>query len=513
MPELRIHPSIQKLKEFKKLQNTFGIGYLRQIDKFLRIPFKDSVILSNSFYPDKVVLVSQKDYLHIIDFFNNPLPLYVFLDKLQKQYKINLSKPGKKDLDKVQELFNFLILLIQNNFIVYEIFDEYKRLTRLRLQAISNRFPTAAYIMTSLDCNFRCPGCFIYAGDWDRAKKCTTLTPQVFDKQFKYIMRLIPKDKDLEFAFIFYGGEPLLNKPMIEYASKKIRRLEKRGAFGKIKLSLTLVTNGSLIDDEAVKLIKKYRIMPGVSFDGVGKTNDAQRIFQDGKGTFDSIMKGIRLLEKNAIPFGLSWTIGPENINSVISDLGWVSKNLENPNIFFNVLKGVQGKGKPFGKMSDKTLIKKLTRIYDKMNELDLLDGRLERYARPAKRGYSPYQFYCSAMGGGQFVLRPDGKIGICHAGLMRDEKQFQSPREMGDTLKDPVWLEWFARTPVFIKECYLNCAHFSLCPGGCAYRDGEITGDLYTVANETCLIEKFLVERGVIESCFPPKRKTKKRS
>jgi uncharacterized protein len=138
--------------------------------------------------------------------------------------------------------------------------------------------------------------------------------------------------------------------------------------------------------------------------------------------------------------------------------------------------------------------------IYDKMRERGLIEGRLERYKRWGQKKNNPYWFYCALLSGGQFVLSPDGKIGFCHAGIMRDEDQFQRIDEIGDLYDNPRFCEWTDRTPLLIKECYLSCPYFSFCPGGCAYRVDELKGGKYSNAQELCVIEQFLIERAIIE-------------
>lgn len=501
MTKIKISKKISRLDDYIHLKDAFGTGYLRQIDKFLTINRPGCIYLANSFYINNVLKIEDPALLAVLDCFSQPLPFLLFIHTLCQRSNINAASPTTHDLKKISDLLKFAVLLYKNKFIVYEYFNEYAQLKKFREHALSNRYPSCVYIITSLDCNFRCPNCFIYDGNWGE-KKTKYLSPGVFDKQFKFALKHLPKKKDNEISFLFYGGEPLLNKEMVKYAVRKIRRLQKKGSFGKAQITISTVTNGSLVDEDIARFFKRHNVSVGVSLDGIGSVNDIQRVFKDGSSTFAATVRGIQTLKKHNIQLGLSCTVGPDNLDTMCDYVEWAFKELGLTDIFLNFMKGSPSVGDPFKKIKTATLYNKLHKIYDKIAELGLVEGRLKRYAGIPQHGMSQYLYYCAAVGGGQFVLRPDGKIGLCHAGMMKDEEQFQTAQQIGDVDKDSTWLNWLARTPVFMKDCYLLCDHFSRCPGGCAYRDEQLTGDLYSVHDETCKIEKFLVERGIIE-CY----------
>lgn len=510
MAKLLISAKIKRVKEYGYLRKLFGAGYLRQIDKFFTIRRKSIIYLVNTYFPRNVLLINQRKYLAVLELFSEPLPFMVFLDKLRNAFDLNYSDPTADDILKITELLTFTKLLVNNLFIVTEIFNEYNQLQKIRKQVMfTEKYPSAIYIIPSLDCNFRCPGCYVYAYGIDK-KKMIAMTSKTFDRQLKFVLKAYPRKRGYERTFVFYGGEPLMNKKLVEYAARKIQKLKKDGVLPDAKLSI--VTNGSLIDDATAKMLKRNKISVGISMDGVGKTNDRRRKFTNGSGTFDAIMKAVDILKRNGIDYGLSWTIGMDNIDSVSDDLAWVAKHLGRPGIFFNFMVGNEKTGDPFKKLTSATFFRKMHAIYDKMRELGLKEGRVNRYMRWAQKDDIPYYFYCSAVSGGQFVLHPNGNIGICQAGLMREEKQFQCTEDIGDITRDPVWLEWLDRTPPFIKDCYQYCNHFSLCPGGCPYRVKEVKGSMYATVKAVCIVEQFLIERGIVELCEKDPHSTKKR-
>jgi len=91
----------------------------------------------------------------------------------------------------------------------------------------------------------------------------------------------------------FFGGEPLLNKPVFRFVmqySQRLARLHRK------KVSYSMTTNGSLLDDEIIGYIKSYNFGLMVSLDGPPELHDAQCPTRGGGGSFNAVAKGIRKL-------------------------------------------------------------------------------------------------------------------------------------------------------------------------------------------------------------------------
>jgi len=500
MSQLLISGKVEKLRDYQLLKRKFDTGYLRQVDKFFSIEHGDRWLLVNSFFNRNVLETRDADTIALLDLFSEPLTFIVFLKKLSDRFRLNLSNPGKAELKKVAIYLSTTRVLIKYRFVVTEAFDEYAQLQKMRRFLVEMpRFVSIAFIITSLDCNFRCPDCFIYRGNWKK-KFITRMTPEVFEYLHGFVMRMIPKGVKMRFPYSFYGGEPLLNKPMVEYASSRIRELEKQEMYGKITPEMSIVTNGSLIDDDSIRIFKAYDIHVAVSLDGVGSSHDANRIFPGRGGTFKMVLAGIRRLEKAGVKYNISWTIGPRNIDAVAKDIRWVAKHLKTKSIVFNIMRSLSGN--TFRKEEEETFFKKMHHIYDVLRENGIKEGELQKYRFAGKKKWQmlPNPFSCPCCGGGKIVMRPDGKIGICQSGLVQDEVQWQTPEEIIDFLQDPIYLPRLARTPVFIKRCYQGCAYFGFCGGGCAYRVEKAKGTMYDACEDICMVERFLIERAIIE-------------
>ena len=106
------------------------------------------------------------------------------------------------------------------------------------------------------------------------------------------------KDKNYELIKInFFGGEPLIKFDLIKdsysYIHKLIKQKNKR-------LKVTINTNGTLLDDEKIDWIINNKVHIYLSIDGLKEQNDKNRIFKNGKGTFDIVIEKLMTLLKKA---------------------------------------------------------------------------------------------------------------------------------------------------------------------------------------------------------------------
>lgn len=72
-----------------------------------------------------------------------------------------------------------------------------------------------------------------------------------------------------------------------------------KSEFGKI--SITIQTNGSLLDDELCAFFKQNNFLVGISLDGPEELHDRFRGDKSGNPTFKHVMKGIDLLQKHEL--------------------------------------------------------------------------------------------------------------------------------------------------------------------------------------------------------------------
>ncbi|NJD55644.1 MAG: anaerobic sulfatase maturase [Nitrospirae bacterium] len=101
--------------------------------------------------------------------------------------------------------------------------------------------------------------------------------------------------------FVWQGGEPTLLG--IDFFERAVE-LQKPFAAQKT-ITNSLQTNGTLLTDEWCAFLKKHNFMVGISIDGPKVVHDRYRIDRAGKGTFDQVMRGLRLLQKHKVEYNV----------------------------------------------------------------------------------------------------------------------------------------------------------------------------------------------------------------
>ena len=91
----------------------------------------------------------------------------------------------------------------------------------------------------------------------------------------------------------FFGGEPLLNKPVIR---KVVARCNELAAARGQQAGYSITTNATLMDDEMAALIVDNNFGLMASLDGPQALHDGQCPTRDGHGSFAAAAAGIRLL-------------------------------------------------------------------------------------------------------------------------------------------------------------------------------------------------------------------------
>jgi sulfatase maturation enzyme AslB (radical SAM superfamily) len=102
-----------------------------------------------------------------------------------------------------------------------------------------------------------------------------------------------------------------------------------------IKLNWILNTNGSLLTEEDVQFLKKHDIEIHLSIDGKENTNDLSRTFHNGKSTFSTVIKSLKLIQKYKIRAQINSYLMPTNFNS-LKDIVDIAHEHDIPQIYLD---------------------------------------------------------------------------------------------------------------------------------------------------------------------------------
>jgi uncharacterized protein len=116
-----------------------------------------------------------------------------------------------------------------------------------------------------------------------------------------FITRYISSQPTPAVDFVWQGGEPTLLG--IDFFKKVI---EFQRPFIKQKIiGNSLQTNGTLLTDEWCTFLKAHNFMVGISLDGPKEIHDRYRRDAAKKGSFDKVMRGLRLLQKHQVNYNV----------------------------------------------------------------------------------------------------------------------------------------------------------------------------------------------------------------
>ena len=146
-------------------------------------------------------------------------------------------------------------------------------------------------VLTTLQCNFACDYCF--QGDHgDYNKFAEKMSLETAARVATWIEGRMDATGSKRFVLMFFGGEPLLNLPVMYYLAERLwDAAQARG----ITMISNIITNGLLLTPEVVDRLQPYGLNAvKITLDGDRDTHNRMRPLRGGQGTFDKIISNIR---------------------------------------------------------------------------------------------------------------------------------------------------------------------------------------------------------------------------
>jgi uncharacterized protein len=326
-------------------------------------------------------------------------------------------------------------------------------------------------IIMSEKCNMCCRYCF------EKDKGAQNLEIETADKTVDFI-RKNQQDKNLkpqDIAVNFNGGEALLNFDTIRYMLPKLISLGIN--------DFSLSTNLTLANDEILVYCHSNDIRLHISLDGIKEIHNANRVYGDGKGSFDDVIKNIRFIRKRypawnnsynitlmpaAVPyyyqsFKLLVDLGVRFISTAVCvDENWDEKTLE---------------------AFDKNM-SRITKDYIKFYEQGepmcfvLIDTSILTLLRNQVTT-------CGACDNDLAVL-PNGEILACNVFLGTDYYKDYVVSTLDDYLKGGAIKNCFDCSKIDLSECE-GCELINKCHHTCYATNRRNTGDVYRIADGIC--------------------------
>lgn len=377
-----------------------------------------------------------------------------FLDVLNNIKDINVETLDKDKKELVQNM-------AEGNFIVDDAIDELKLIKYRNYNGKFSKGSLGLVLAPTLACNFACPYCYETA-------KPGMMSMEVQDSIIEMVEDTAKTKNDV--SLTWYGGEPLLAKDIIKNLSKRaIDICDREG----VHYSSYIVTNGYLIDDEIITILKEARVTGAqVTIDGPPSIHNQRRILKNSSApTFDTILDNVGKLIKNGITnIAIRINVDKTNIEHVEELLDILeAKGLKD--VIVN-LGHVSAYTESCSAVASNCLTTK---------EYAESDTRYQEVL--FKRGYevsATYPFYpsikanyCCADHVGAYVIDPEGYMYKCWNDVGNVERAVGNVKTIKGEVDEKMYamnLEYILWSPFEHEKCK-ECNILPICMGGCPFK------------------------------------------
>lgn len=342
-------------------------------------------------------------------------------------------------------------------------------------------------LLVAHDCNLRCKYCFADTGDFGAQRQL--MSNEVGEAAVEYIINHSANRQHCEIDF--FGGEPLVNMPVVKHITNYVRKREKE--VNKI-FKLTMTTNGVLLNDSTIKFLNDNNINVVISLDGRKEIHDRMRPDMGGNGTYDRSVANFKKLVKsrNNENYYMRGTYTKYNLDFTKDVISMYDEG-------FDILSIEPVIAKDADYAITKADLPRVFKEYDKL---------VDTYLQYKKDGHGFFFFHfnidlnngpcvakrLSGCGAGHeyFAVAANGDMYPCHQFVGR-EKYLLGNIFTGVTNNDIP--QQFRNCHVLNKEKCRTCWARYFCSGGCHANADLFNGDIYKPYELGCELQKKRLE------------------
>ena len=333
--------------------------------------------------------------------------------------------------------------------------------TKVKLSQMNKiPFPITVDFALTGKCNLRCKHCNT-ADTWNLENELS----------FDEIIGLLDQLKEEKvFNMNLFGGEPFFYPRIFDLIE----------ALNDYPIRVTVLTNGTLIDENTVRYLKKMRFLDTIQVSIDGSTPEVHD-WQRGKGSFECSMKAVRLLKENGLPIRMKAVINSHSYKD-ITGMVELAQSLGFHGMDFG--DAVEcGRAAVFADdisatgQIHKEMMKTIFDIIEKYPDFsiggtlgqkrDMLKDFYQKGPGKGSRG----TFSTCPAGQNMMSIRSDGKVVPCSSfwTLIAGDTKKNTLREIWDTSKVLNEIRALADEPLnkYDPEC-TKCDYLSYCNGGC---------------------------------------------
>jgi uncharacterized protein len=157
-------------------------------------------------------------------------------------------------------------------------------------------------------CNLNCGYCYMYQhADQSWRQRPHEMDDEVFDQLLVRVKEYCERRAPHRMNLTLHGGEPTLVGP--DRVQTLLARA--RETLGESLGDVAMQTNGILLNEKWIEVIRANGIRVGVSLDGPPEVHDAIRVDHAGRGSYAASVRGLRLLQDAGLSPGLLCVTNP----------------------------------------------------------------------------------------------------------------------------------------------------------------------------------------------------------
>ena len=206
----------------------------------------------------------------------------------------------------------FYKALVSDCFIIEDKKNELEEVKRIREEVdLENTRSFRLTINPTMNCNFKCWYCY------ESHVKDSKMESNNLLKVKQFIQTKISQSKTLEeFHISWFGGEPFLYydqviQPIIEHTDQICREHN-------VKLIMDFTTNGFLLNEKRASFLQQFPSSNyQITLDGGKEEHNTVRYVSENRGSYDDIVKNIKLLCAHQLNVILRINYTKKNLGSV----------------------------------------------------------------------------------------------------------------------------------------------------------------------------------------------------
>lgn len=357
-------------------------------------------------------------------------------------------------------------------------------------------------------CNMACKYCYAHGGSYHSAENRMSI--EVARKALDLFYTKYEKISSIKFI----GGEPALNMDTVEFICKYHQDKVDRGEIKKLP-EFIFVTNGTIVNEQLIRLANLYHVKIGFSLDARADMNDQVRVFKNGTGTTAVVVENIKKLQEatgGREPYSINAVyteLESKNNVSIAEIVHYIKDELKIPSV--HIIPVDVGEDSPYFLLDNEDFInaaEELLKEWEVTGEEHFFAHIKGIMKKIEKRLYSP-DYICDA-GSGLFSVSTKGDIYPCH--LFTDLEDFCLGNVNDDFFNNEKYLKLREELEQYDRRQYepcKSCFANRLCIG-CLGSNYFRTGDKYTPSPFICGMFKDVVGK-VLKTLVVCERNKKK--